>query len=286
MNRYVFVNFARTLRTSWRIYAMAAFMTAVAYGVSGAFFLLHRNVTLTTRFWVRSVPVTLILERGLSPAEAQGLLERARIEGASRAKIITPDEGRKRLEESLHDDRLFEGFDENPLPPMLEMTFETPPPSSQVALMRAWPRVSDVDDAGRWSERFRALLRVLDRVGAVLGLVLVAAAFLVASLGVRLVAANHTQEIEIQHLVGAPPAFIRLPYLLAGAVLGLAGAAAAAGGLALVFWAASAVPMTGWPIPIHRIEFFSPGELATLGGAAVAVGLLGSWVGLRGEAVG
>lgn len=286
MNRYVLVNFARTLRTSWRIYAMAVFMTAVAYGISGAFFLLHRNVTLTTRFWVRSVPVTLVLERGLTPAEGQALVDRARIEGASGAKIITPEEGRKRLEESLHDARLFEGFDENPLPPMLEMNFEAPPPAAHVALMRAWPRVVEVDDAGRWSERFRALLRVLDRTGAALGLVLVAAAFAVASLGVRLVAANHTQEIEIQRLVGAPPGFIRAPYLLAGAALGLAGAAFAAAGLAALHWAASSVPAAGWPIPIHRIVFFSPVELLALGGGAVAVGLLGSWVGLRGEAVG
>ena len=286
MNRYVFINFARTFRTSWRIYAMAAFMTAVAYGISGAFFLMHRNVTLTTRFWVRSVPVTLVLDRGVSGAQEQNLLERARIEGAEHVKIISPDEGRKRLEESLHDARLFEGFEQNPLPPMLEMTFESPPPSSLVALMRAWPGVIDVDDAGRWSERFRALLRVLDRVGAALGLVLVLAAFVVASLGVRLVAANHTRETEIQHLVGAPPGFIRAPYLIAGAVLGLAGVSVAAAGLAALYWAASSVPAAGWPIPIHRIVFFSYGELGVMAGAAVAVGLLGSWVGLRGEAVG
>lgn len=281
MNRYVFANFARTLRTSWRIYATAVFMSIVAYAIMGSFFLLHRNVTLTTRFWVRSVPVTLILEKGIDAARLREIEASAKSEGAETIRVVTPDEGRRRLEASLNDRTLFDGFESNPLPTMVELGFAMPPPASKIAFMRSWAGVADVDDAGRWSERFRSLLSGLDRIGGLLALVLLTAAFTVASLSARLVAANHADEIEIQHLVGAPPGFIRAPYLLAGAAQGLAAGLGAMGIVYALYRAASAIPVSSWPIPIQAPAFFSPVETASLVGAAVVIGLAGSAVGLR-----
>lgn len=281
MNRYVFFNFGRTLRTSWRIYVTAVFMSAVAYAITGAFFLLHRNVTLTTRFWVRSVPVTLILDRGVAPERVREIELAARAEGAASIHLVTPDEGRKRLESSLRDASLFEGFDSNPLPPMMELGFPIPPPASKIAYMRSWAGVADVDDAGRWSERFRSLLAGLDRIGALLALVLLSAAFTVASLSARLVAANHADEIEIQHLVGAPPGFVRAPYMLAGGFQGLVAGLGALGAIYALYRAAAAIPLASWPIPIQPPVFFSLEETGALLGAAVFIGVAGSFVGVR-----
>jgi cell division transport system permease protein len=147
--------------------------------------------------------------------------------------------------------------------------------------MRSWPRVVEVDDAGRWSERFRALLGLLDTAGVFLGAILIFAAFTVSSLGVRLVAANHVAEREIQHLVGAPESFIRAPYLLAGGSLGLLGACIAFAGLGAFYYAAASVPSSGWPIPIHAPAFFAPAEIAALLAGAIFIGVAGSWAGTR-----
>lgn len=281
MNRYVFANFGRTLRSSWRIYLTAVFMSAVAYAIMGSFFLLHRNVTLTTRFWVRSVPVTLILEKTIDAGQLRAVEAGARAEGAETIRVVTPEEGRRRLEASLNDRSLFEGFESNPLPAMVELGFAVPPPASKIAFMRSWAGVADVDDAGRWSERFRSLLSGLDRIGGLLALVLLTAAFTVATLSARLVAANHADEIEIQHLVGAPPGFIRAPYLLAGAAQGLTAGLGAMGVVYALYRAASSIPLSSWPIPIQAPAFFSPVETGALVGAAVFIGLAGSAVGLR-----
>jgi cell division transport system permease protein len=280
MNRYVFVNFFRTLRSSWRIYAMAAVMSAVAYGIFGAFFLLHRNVSATTRLWVASVPVTLVLDAQISPEQRQALLAQARQAGANHVNLVTPEEGKRRLESSSGGAKLLAGFDENPLPPMLELTFEAPPPASKIEAMRDWAGDVEVDDAAQWSERFRSLLMALDRVGMVLGLILFGAALAVASLSVRLVAFNHAADREIQRLVGAPESFIQMPYLLAGASLGLVGAAGALGALGAMYAAAAAIPMDGWLIPIHKIVFFSPVETVVLVVSALLIGILGAWLGL------
>ena len=280
MNRYVFINFLRTLRSNWSVYVMAAIMSAVAYGIFGGFFLLHRNVSVTTRLWVAAVPVTLVLDGRLSEAQRQDLVALALKEGAARANLVTPEEGKRRVESSIGGANLLAGFDENPLPPMLELTYESPPESARIEAMRFWTGVVEVDDAAQWSERFRSLLRALDRIGLVLGLILFGAALAVASLSVRLVAFNHAADREIQRLVGAPESFIQTPYLLAGASLGLVGAAVAMGGLSALYITAASIPSAGWPIPIHKVVFFTPAEAVGLFASALVIGVLGAWLGL------
>ncbi len=281
LNRYVLVNFLRTIRSSWRTYLMAAVMTGAAYGVFGSFFLLQRNVAETARYWVRSVPVTLVLDHESTPEQHSEILDRLDAMDATAAKLVTPEEGKARLAETSAGSQLLSGFDENPLPPMIEASFETPPPASRIALMRGWPGVEDVDDAGRWSERFLTLLRAVDRTGLFLGALLLLAAFTVAVFTVRLVAAGHASEREIQYLVGAPRAYVRAPYVIAGGALGLLGYGFAIGGLYFLYEASTSVPLESWPIPISAPVFFSFAEASALAAAAVVVGVAGGWAGIR-----
>ncbi len=279
MIRYAFLNFWRNVRASWRTYFMGACTSAIAFGLCGGFFLAHRNLSLTTRLWASSVPVTVVLEKGLSRSEVDFVTERAaRI--ATSVRLVSPEEGLRRVEAALGADDLLAGFGENPLPPMLELLFQAPPEEPVLAEVRRWPGVEEVDDATQWSERFRALMRIVDRFGTALILMLLAAAVGIAGLSIRLVAASHRAETEIQRLVGASETFIRTPYLLAGATLGASGLALGLGGMGLGFLLLERLPTTAWPIPVHRLVFFTPGELALLLGIGVFVGLSGAWFGL------
>lgn len=256
-------------------------MTSVSYAICGGFYLLHRNISLTTRLWVRSVPVSIELAAEVSHAEALALSEKARVLGASASHLVTPEEGRKRIEASLGGSRLMAGFDTNPLPPVLELTFDTPPSNQVLATLRALPAVVDVDDAVRWSARFQSFLTAFDRIAGALGTLLLFAVFTMAALGARLVAANHARESEIQRLVGAPESFVLTPYLLSCALMGLFGAGAALLALGALFQAAASVPVEGWPIPIHNPVFFSLRETAMILTGASGVGAFGAYVGLK-----
>jgi cell division transport system permease protein len=285
MNRYVFTNLLRNLRGSWRVYLLGTCISAISLGLCGGFYLVHRNLASTTQLWSASVPVMVILADTTSPDDARALAERARGKGIDHVHVVTPEEGKARLREALGESRdLFGGFASNPLPTMLELHFGRPPPPEQIADIASWPGVREVDDAGRWSERFRALAATIDRVGAALLILLLIAASGAAGLSVRLVAAGQAAETEIQRLVGASEAFIRGPYLLAGALVGVAGSTLALLLLGGSFFALqTATEPSEWPIPMPMPVFFSLFEsgIMVLGGGAV--GMLGAWFGLQRE---
>lgn len=279
MNRYVWANLRRNLDSSWRTYGMSAALAAIAFTLCGGVFLIHRNLVLTTQYWAASVPVTLILDPNADAQTVATLQERARAEGATATHLVTPEEGKQRIEASLGGVTLLAGFDENPLPPVLELRFARPPSSSQVALMRAWPGVAEVDDAARWSGRFRSLLRSVERMGGGLAILLTIASAGVLGLAVRLAAASHATELEIQRLIGAPETFVLAPYLLAGALTGALSAGLALVILRLAFRAAVRAA-ENLPIPIHAPEFLTTTEGAAAVVGGFTVGLLAAWIGL------
>lgn len=281
MNRYILLNFWRNLRHSWRTYLIGACVSGIAFGLCAGFFLVHRNVTLTTQLWASSVPVTVILDTALSGPAITDVEARAREMGAVDVTTILPEEGKRRVEAALGGSDLLAGFEENPLPPMLELRFSSTPGSSRLAAMQEWPGVVEVDDATMWSERFEGLTRMVDRIGGTLLLLLLGAGTGVAALSVRLVAASHQAETDIQRLVGASEAFIRGPYILAGAMLGLSGMALGIGGMAAVYGFTARLAPSEWPIPIHGVVFFHPIELIWMALSGALIGAVGAWLGLR-----
>jgi cell division transport system permease protein len=79
-----------------------------------------------------------------------------------------------------------------------------------------------------------------------------------------------TREIEIMRLVGATNGFVRLPYLLDGALKGLLGGVLAAG---MAWGTATLVSRT-----LMQARFFTTEQVALGILAGGLLGLLGSWV--------
>jgi cell division transport system permease protein len=280
MNRYVFSNLGRNLRASWRTYFLGACVSAIAFSLCGGFFLGHRNLVLTTRLWSATVPVTIVLAPEIAPGDLDAVVKAARALGPERIDVVSPEEGMQRVEAALGGGDLLAGFLENPLPSMIELRFRNAPPAAGLANLAILPGVAEVDDASSWVERFGALTRAVDRVGSALIVLLLFAAIGSVALSVRLVAASHAAENEIQHMIGATRSFIQSPYLMAGALLGTAGVGlslALLGGGYLLLQSALA---SGLPLPLHAPVFFTWAESAGLGAGGAAVGALGAWFGL------
>jgi cell division transport system permease protein len=99
---------------------------------------------------------------------------------------------------------------------------------------------------------------------------------------IRMSLAARMREIEVLHLVGATPEYVRTPFLLEGAMLGALGAAVAVFGLALLFFAFRAhfERSLGTALGLHPV--FLPLQVLLMfvvGGAAL--GALGSATALR-----
>jgi cell division transport system permease protein len=105
------------------------------------------------------------------------------------------------------------------------------------ATLRQTPGVSDVRYDRQWLDRVASAISLVRRVGIVLGAMLTLAAALTVANVVRLALHARRDEIEIMELVGAPPAYIRGPFVMEGVLQGGLGAAVALAALAAAFLA-------------------------------------------------
>ncbi len=153
---------------------------------------------------------------------------------------------------------------------------------AELASLRAWAHelegVEGVYAVYFSAERYRLLLtavRTVRTIGVVLGSIVVLAALFFVLATTELVFLTRREEIEIMRLVGATDAFVRAPFLVEGALVGLAGGIVAVVLASIVDasierhvalahgWA------TAWGI-------FPPGTPTAFLGGGLALGVVGS----------
>ena len=259
--------------------ALALFLgCAFVAGVLGARALL--------RSWGAEASLTLYLDPQLGDAQARGLGDRVRSENPEvEVRYVDRAEALARLRVELGDlGSELDGLAQNPLPPTLELTPRGA--AAAAAAIRALaarlaklPGVADVDYGREWLDKLEALGRALRAAGAGALLIVLGAAVMVVANTIRLAVYARRDEIEIMKLVGASDAYVRLPFLLEGALQGMFGALCAVGGL---------LALQHWLLPRAEAAFaFAAGigtpQLSLAQGLAVlglgaAVGFLGSYL--------
>ena len=249
-----------------------------------AFFLLLGNVHRLGDALGQNQAISIFLAPSQDAAQAQRLATEigARPEVAA-VSIKTPKQGMDEL-------ALMQGFsgaldmlDANPLPYVLLVTPHATVDAASIARLvgdvRGLRGVDVVRDVGTWRQRLDALLGVGNRVVLVLASLLALAALLVVGNTVRVDIASRSQEIGVLVLIGASGAFVRRPYLYAGAWYGLFGGALAALLAVGIEWSLAA--------PVRELSAAYAGKLQVEGlplwlllGVPLATAALG-WLGAR-----
>ncbi len=252
--------------------------------LTGAFLLVLSNLSGVMDRWGKDVQISCYLVNGL---EDDRLFElKAELESHPEVASVTyvdPREAMARFGESVDGmERILADLDSNPLPASLEVrlhaTHQQPESVAKVANAIARPEFVDMDYSQEWVERYHTFLALLRLSALVLGgLLLVSAAFLVSNT-IRLAIYSRRDELAIISLVGGTRWFGRLPFLLEGAIQGLAGAALALSLLVLLYRYAfvqvqASLGMILGPDVLH---FLRPEALLGLCLAGVAVGFLGA----------
>jgi cell division transport system permease protein len=176
----------------------------------------------------------------------------------------------------------FQDLEINPLPPSLEVRlrpeFRTAKHAGEVAeRLRALPFVEDVRFGQGWVERLDSLRTIAGLVGFAIGLAFALVSVVIIGVAIRLTVLQRAREIHIMRLVGATDWFIRGPFLLEGAIKGLAGGIVAT---VLCFVVLSAIQAQGISLGMG-VRFFDAAEVLFLllfglllgfGGALLSVG--------------
>ena len=125
---------------------------------------------------------------------------------------------------------LLDGLGQNPLPASFVVTLAGETRSSDA--MRRWadrvqliPGVAQVQYNQAWVEALAGMVKYIELAAIIVGVILSAASVTIIANTIRLALYSRREEIEILGMIGASRTFIRVPYLLEGAALGVLGSA-------------------------------------------------------------
>lgn len=268
---------------------VAVATTAFTLACFGIFVLVYLNLKGVTGSLRGDIKVILYLQDGLTPPSVWDLQRRLKNEREADSVVyVSKEQALADFSGQFPEDHhLLQGLGENPLPASLVVTVAPAyggPESVRrwAERLRAIPGVAQVQYSQEWIERLHSLARYLEVGTAVVGGILSAATVAIIASTIRLALYARRDEIEILRLVGAGRLFIRIPYLLEGAVLGAVGGALS---LAMLRAGYEYLALQGGPsgrgLAIGAGWSFFPVHMAALmvlGG--LSLGLAGSFVSL------
>lgn len=281
--REALVNLVR----GWKTSLVAILTIAVSLLLGGAFLLASRNLLESVERWRREMRIVVYLKPGTPDTVLVQLTADARqAPWVASAQAVTSAAARARFRETFPGmSDLVEGWEEEPLPPSIEVSLKDPGAGAQ-AWIESWrqkPEVEMVDDDREWLGQLETLVALGRGIGLALAGVLLGAAIFTTGSVIRLTAFLHQEEISILRLVGATEFYIRGPFYTEGLLQGLIGGGLATGGLYLLYQALAARSAESLAASVLTTGFLTPGQaafLVLLGGGA---GLLGAIASLRRE---
>ncbi len=273
------------LRGSPWLATVSALTIALALTLVGLFATVMFNAAHLMQDLGQSLALSVYLQETAGEADVAAV--RAKLEaheGIKKVSVLSREQDRERNKRLLSAE-LLQGLDEAAIPgqPVLEVEIDAALASrGDVDALVKWTQalkgVASVEDVEFGAEKLRllfALVEILRTIGIVLSGVLLASAMFFVFSTIRLAVFSRRDEIEILALVGATPGFIRLPFLVEGALQGLVGAALAAGLLGLLH-----IELRGLVRDVYMLNvawsLLPPGMIAWLVVGGPAVGLAAS----------
>ncbi|PKL51913.1 MAG: hypothetical protein CVV37_04000 [Nitrospira bacterium HGW-Nitrospira-1] len=275
------------LREKWINLLSVMTIAAALLIISVSFFVLY-NIDIATKKLPEKFSMAVYLDNNLPKDRLDTIMDSFKKNKAVLSiRYISKDEAMKELKASLkNSDYILEGLDENPLPDSIEIKLRTNEVETETARQLAGEAlkikgVTEVD----YGEKFLSTLNTIKKGFKVIGLVLVAVlsagVIFVCYSTVKILFYRRTEEIETCKLLGATKGFIRMPFLIEGAVIGACGGLLSLAGCfflySMVFLRLSiAIPV--FKDILFPVNLFLPlpviGMLLGITGAAIAIGRL------------
>jgi len=206
--------------------------TAFTLACFGVFLLLYLNLKRVANSLENDIQVIIYLADGQSPQAVTDLQRRLKAEPeVATLRYISKEQALADFRTQYPaEHQLLQGLGENPLPASLVVTmaprFRSPEAVKRWAeRLNGIPGVAQVQYDRDWIENLSAVLGFVELAAAGVGIILSAASVTIIASTIRLTLYARRDEVEIMRLIGATGAFIRVPYVLEGAVLGALGGA-------------------------------------------------------------
>ena len=205
---------------------VAVASTAFTLACFGVFLLLYLNLRGVVSSLQDDIKVVVYLHDGLSAQGLSDLQQRLRSEREVAAlSYVSKEQALADFREQFpSESHLLQGLGENPLPASFVVTLSPRFRSSEaVKQLTTVPGVGQVQYSRDWIENLATLVGFIELGAIAVGGILSAASVTIIASTIRLTLYARQNEIEILRMVGATGAFIKVPFLLEGAVLGAVG---------------------------------------------------------------
>lgn len=251
-------------------------VTTIAFSLYafGLFGLVSLNLQAALKEVEDRVEVRAFLVEGTTDTDAEELMrEMARMKEVADVGYVAPDSALQRARNELEEFRdVMDGvFLPGSIEVRLKEGFRDPAAVAAISkTLEANDIVEEVRYGREWVEKLYRIRSIAGIAGSTLGAVFALVAVIIIGATIRMSILARTREIEVMRMVGATNHFVRLPYLIDGALKGVAG-----GMIAIILAFATTTLVSGM---LMEMRFFTFGQalLGLLFGGLL--GLLGSWL--------
>ena len=278
------------MRTNRTTTMVAILTTAFTLACVGVFLLVYVNLRTAAGSLQDDVKIMVYLDDRLSADSVAGVEQHLRSDRAVASLLFICKEQalgefKAQFPSGSH---LLEGLGQNPLPASfvvaLSPLFHSPDAIKRWAeRMRQVGGVSKVDYNQDWIDALATVIRSIELVAIGIGVTLSATAVTIIANTIRLTLFARRDEIAILRLIGATSSFIRVPYLLEGAVLGALGSALSLVMLKCMYelFRQQMRTMGRFAGLDNLIAFFPPSVCLALIAVGMGLGVAGSFVSMR-----
>ena len=228
--RYAFHGALQDLKSKPFATFLTVMVIAISLTLPSVCYMVYKNVNQAATQYYPSPQITVYLQKTLDDDAAAVVVAQLQAEQGGEIVYYVS------REDALGEFRNWSGFggaldmlEENPLPAVAvvipKLDFQGT--ESLNTLRDRITQINGIDEVrmdDSWFARLAALTGLVGRVSAMIGVLMVAAVFLVIGNSVRLSIFARRDSINVQKLIGATDGFILRPFLYGGALLGFSGA--------------------------------------------------------------
>lgn len=277
---------ARGIREDARLHSVAVSSLTIAFLCLGVAMLITTNLGQVADAWGRSARMTVFLRDGVPAGDVSEL--RMAVEGlpeVAAVEHLTAAAARERFLAESGESEELSSLPADAFPASLEVELAagtTPERTAEIAArLVTFGAVDDVETYRGWFEQLATLIDAGRGIAIALAFLVLCAVLFVVHGTIRLAVAGRRDEIEVMKLCGASDGFVRGPFVVEGAVQGLASSLLAMTLLALAFFAlrdqvdgtlaALAGIRTAFLTPAMALGVLFAGTLAGAAGSALSL---------------
>lgn len=192
--------------------------------IMGSFSLLTLNIDAMIDEMQNQNNVLAYIDESLSESEARALESKIlAVDNVATAEFVTREEAMENFE-SDYDENLFENIDPTVFRHRFVITLDDLSLMKETqAALRNVKGVASVTAHVDYAEKFISFRNIVSIVSLILIVILIIVSLFIMTNTIKLATFGRREEIAIMKMVGATNAFIRLPFVIEGLVLGAVG---------------------------------------------------------------